>query len=82
MPIQTTIEIPEPLHEILQTRAAQAGTSTEALILDAIEQFYGRELCKKGKGTYVTEPPIKLKPGAKLGPLFPVDENPYDLILP
>lgn len=49
-----------------------------ALIIEAIEEKYS----SKRKGSYVTEPPIKRKPGGKLGPLFPRDENPHDLILP
>jgi hypothetical protein len=76
MAIRTTVDIPEPLHETLRHRAAQSGTSMRALILRALEETYG----KKRKGAYVTGPMIKRKRGSKLGPLFPADENPHDLV--
>ena len=47
-----------------------------ALIIRALEDAYS----KKRKGKYVTGPMIKGKPGAKVGPLFPKDENPHDLV--
>jgi hypothetical protein len=75
------VEIPEPLYEQLQQRAEQSGTSVEALILEAAERAYkeskGSEV-KKGNyvtGAFITGP-------GKLGPAFPVDENPHDLVLP
>ena len=74
MAIRTTVEIPEALHTALRHRAAQSRTSMRALIVEAIEEKY----CKKRKGRYVTGPLIKVK--GKLGPAFPKDENPYDLI--
>ena len=74
MAIRTTVDIPEPLHEALRHRAAQSGTSMRALIIRAIEETYS----KKRKGTYVTGPFIKRK--GKLGPAFPTDENPHDLV--
>jgi hypothetical protein len=58
--------------------AAQSGTSMRALIIRALEDTCS----KKRKGKYVTGPMIKGKPGAKLGPLFPKDENPHDLVFP
>jgi hypothetical protein len=61
----------------LRHRAAQSGTSMRALIIRALEDTYS----KKRKEKYVTGPMIKGKPGAKLGPLFPKDENPHDLVL-
>jgi hypothetical protein len=77
MAIRTTVEIPENLHAALRHKAAQSGTSMRALIVRAIEQTYGR----KKKDAYVTEPPIKRKPGGKVGPLYPDgDENPHDLV--
>jgi hypothetical protein len=77
MAIRTTVDIPETLHETLRHRAAQSGTSMRALIIRAIEEKYSA----KEKGAYVTEPPIKRKPGGKVGPLFPNgDENPHDLV--
>ena len=76
MAIRTTVDIPEPLHEVLRYRAAQSGTSLRALILRALEETYS----KKRKGAYVTGPMIKRKRGAKVGPLYPKDENPHDLV--
>jgi len=78
MAIRATIELPEALHAALRHKAAQSATSVRRLILEAIEEKYEH----KREGAYVTEPPIKRKPGGKLGPLFPKDENPHDLILP
>jgi hypothetical protein len=74
MAIRTTVDIPEPVHQVLRNRAAQSGTSIRALILRALEDTYS----KKRKGKYVTGPMIKGK--GKLGPLFPTDENPHDLV--
>jgi hypothetical protein len=74
MPIRTTIDVPEPLHERLRRRAEQSGTSIRALVIRAIEQVYS----EGGKGSYVTGPLIT-GPG-KLGPKFPKDENPHDLV--
>jgi hypothetical protein len=45
------------------------------LIVQALEQTYA----EPRKGKYVTVPLVR-KTG-KLGPRFPVDENPYDLVL-
>jgi len=76
MAIRTTVDIPEPLHQALRHRAAQSGTSMRALIIRALVDTYGN----KRKGAYVTGPLIKRKRGSKLGPLFPKDENPHDLV--
>jgi hypothetical protein len=76
MAIRTTVDIPEPLHDALRNQAAQAGTSIRALIIRAIEQSYG----PRSKGAYVTGPMIKRKRGSKVGPLYPKDENPHDLV--
>jgi hypothetical protein len=76
MAIRTTVDIPEPLHDTLRHRAAQSGTSMRVLIIRALEEAYS----EKPKGTYVTGPMIKRKRGSKLGPLFPTDENPHDLV--
>jgi UTP:GlnB (protein PII) uridylyltransferase len=76
MAIRTTVDIPEALHATLRHKAAQSGTSMRSLILQAIEERYS----KKKSGAYVTEPPIKRKPGGKVGPLMPTDENPHDLV--
>ncbi len=45
-----------------------------ALILRAIETAYG----ERGEGKFVTGPLVKSK--GKLGPRFPKDENPHDLV--
>jgi Antitoxin FitA-like, ribbon-helix-helix len=76
MAIRTTVDIPEALHDTLRQRAAQSGTSMRALIIRALEETY----TKKRKGACVTGPLIKGRRGAKLGPLFPKDENPHDLV--
>jgi len=74
MAVRTTVDIPQPLHDRLRHRAEQSGASIRSLIVRAIEQVY-RE---PGKGSYVTGPLVK-SPG-KLGPAFPEDENPHDLV--
>ena len=74
--IRTTLVIPEALHKVLRRRAAHTGTSMRALIIQALEDRYG----KNRKAAYVTDPLIKRRPGAKVGPLFPKDENPHDLV--
>jgi plasmid stability protein len=74
MAVRTTVDIPEPLHNQLRHRAAQTGTSMRALIIQALEQAYST----RREGKYVTGPLVKTK--GKLGPLFPIDENPHDLI--
>jgi len=74
MPVRTTIDIPEPLHNILRHRAEQSRSSIRALIIQALEQTY----CKRGKCARVTGPLVTGK--GKLGPSFPKDENPYDLV--
>ncbi|MEO8100853.1 MAG: hypothetical protein ABI811_24375 [Acidobacteriota bacterium] len=76
MAIRTTVDIPEPLHHELRKRAQQTGTSMRALIVQSLDQTFGA----KKKGKRITGPLVKGK--GKLGPLFPVDENPYDLLLP
>ena len=75
MAVRTTVDIPEPLHEQLRHRAQVSGTSIRSLIVSAIEQTYS----KPKKGRPVTGPLIRGK--SKRGPLYPVDENPWDLIL-
>lgn len=75
MAVRTTVDIPEPLHNRLRRRAQDTGTSMRMLIVQALEQTYA----EPRKGKYVTGPLVR-KPG-KLGPRFPVDENPYDLVL-
>lgn len=74
MPVRTTIDIPDALHDTLRARAEQTGKSIRSLVISALEQAYsGRE-----KGKYVTGPMIK--GGGKRGPAYPTDENPHDLV--
>jgi metal-responsive CopG/Arc/MetJ family transcriptional regulator len=76
MPVRTTVDIPEPLHERLRQRAENSGTSIRSLIVRAIEQTY----TEPKKGDRVTGPMISAT--GKRGPRYPVDENPHDLIFP
>jgi metal-responsive CopG/Arc/MetJ family transcriptional regulator len=76
MAVRTTVDIPEPLHTALRERAERSGSSIRSLIVRAIEQTY----TKPKRGRYVTG--ALVKGSGKLGPAFPVDENPYDLIFP
>jgi hypothetical protein len=75
MVVRTTIDIPKPLHDRLRQRAADAGTSIRSLVVQALEQTYSAPR----KGRHVTGPVVRKK--GKLGPRFPVDENPHDLVL-
>jgi hypothetical protein len=75
MAVRVTVEIPEPLHELLRRRAKISGVSIRSLILQAIEQTYP----EPPKGRPVTGPLIRGK--GKRGPLFPTDENPHDLVI-
>jgi hypothetical protein len=76
MPVRTTVDIPEPLHDRLKLRAQSTGSSIRSLIVRALEETYA----EPKKGERVTGPLITTK--GKLGPKFPVDENPYDLLFP
>ncbi|KAA6456251.1 hypothetical protein DYQ86_26000 [Acidobacteria bacterium AB60] len=75
MAVRTTVDIPEPLHERLKERAERSGTSIRSLIVRALEETYAAPQ----KGRKVTGPLITGK--GKLGPRFPVDQNPHDLVL-
>jgi len=74
MAIRTTVDIPEPLHNRLRFSAQQAGTSIRALIVRALEQTYS----EPHRGAYVAGPLVNGK--GKLGPSFPIDKNPHDLV--
>jgi hypothetical protein len=74
MPIRTTVDVPEPLHSTLRARAQKSGVSIRSLIIRALEQTYG----DRAKGDPVTGPLIH--GNGKLGPAFPKDENPHDLV--
>jgi hypothetical protein len=74
MAVRTTVDIPETLHDKLRQRAERSGASIRSLIIRALEQVY----TEPKKGDYVTGP-LVTGPG-KLGPAFPEDENPHDLV--
>jgi hypothetical protein len=74
MNIRTTVDIPEPLHDRLRHRAEKSGASIRSLIVRAIEEAY----TDSEKGEYVSAPLVR--GSGKLGPAFPVDENPHDLV--
>jgi hypothetical protein len=74
MAVRTTVDIPEPLHDELRHRAERSGTSVRRLIVHALEQVYA----DPGKKEPVTGPLVRGQ--AKLGPRFPEDENPHDLV--
>jgi hypothetical protein len=74
MAVRTTVDIPEPLHNRLRHRAENSGTSIRSLIVSAIEQAYA----ESGKKQPLTGP--ILRGSGKLGPRFPQDENPHDLV--
>lgn len=76
MPARTTIELPESLHERLRERSRSSGKTIPSLIVQAVEQTYAEPKTKKGNP--VTGPMITGT--GKRGPLFPLDENPHDLI--
>jgi len=78
MPARTTIELPESLHERLVERSRRTGSSIPSLIVRALELTYAQ---------INVEPEVKVPfPGpmitgtGKRGPLYPVDENPHDLV--
>lgn len=74
MAVRTTVDIPEPLHDQLRHRAQSSGTSIRSLIVRAIEQVY----TDSGKRDPLTGPPVR--GSGRLGPRFPEDENPHDLV--
>jgi len=64
MPVRTTLDIPDVLHDELRHRAGRSGTSIDALIVSTLEQVYreGR------KSAPVTGPLVRGR--GKLGPKF------------
>jgi hypothetical protein len=79
MPALTTIELPESLHQRLKECAETSGVSIPSLIVQAVENAYADPAKPEPKkGRRVTLPLIPAT--GNLGPLFPVDENPHDLI--
>jgi hypothetical protein len=75
MAVQTTLEIPEALHDRLRRQAEESGSTIGELIVRALEHQYGTRKTERLTG------PLIMGKG-KLGPLFPTDETPHDLILP
>lgn len=76
MAFRITVDIPEPLHDLLRRRAESSGVSIHPLIVHAITEAHAEPAKKEP----VTGPLVRLS--GKPGPRFPVDENPHDLILP
>jgi len=74
MTVRTTVDIPGPLHDRLRQRAERSGTSIRSLIVRAIEQVY----VEPKKAARLTGPLVT--GSGKLGPQFPRDENPHDLV--
>jgi hypothetical protein len=72
--MRVTLEVPEPLFEVLRKRAVDGGVSIRSLILAALEEAY----FEPRKGNRIRGPMVRGK--GKLGPQFPVDENPHDLV--
>lgn len=74
MVVRTTVDIPEPLHNALRQRAEKSGASIRSLIVRAITQTYA----EPGENQRVTGPLVR--GSGKLGPRFPKDENPHDIV--
>jgi hypothetical protein len=75
MPVRTTVDLPDPLHDRLRNRAEKSGASIRSLIVRAIEQTYPDT---NKSGDPLTRPLIQSS--GKLGPAFPQDDNPQDFI--
>jgi hypothetical protein len=75
MPVRTTVDLPDPLHDRLRNRAEKSGASIRSLIVRAIEQTYPDT---NKSGEVLTRPLIQ--GSGKLGPAFPEDENPHDFV--
>ncbi len=74
MPIRTTVDIPEPLHDLLRHKAERSGSSIRSLIVSALEQVYHAPT----SGKPVTGPLVRGV--GKLGPDFPEYANPHDIV--
>ena len=74
MSVRTTIDIPDDLYSTLRERAAREKVSIRSLVILSIEEKFKPER----RRVRMTGPLIRCK--GKLGPLFPTNENPYDLI--
>lgn len=76
MGVPITVDIPEHLHETLKSRAEALHTSVPELVIQAIQEVYPQP---RKKGKMITGPFLSV---GELGPEFPADENPYDLVFP
>jgi len=74
MAIRTTVDIPEPLHDLLRHKAERSGSSIRSLIISALEQVYDARV----SGKPVTGPLVC--GSGELGPEFPEDANPHDVV--
>ncbi len=79
MRAHTMVELPESLHERLLERSRSTGASIPSLIVRAVEQTYAQT--DAGTEVKVPFPGPMITGTGKRGPLYPVDENPHDLIL-
>ena len=75
MSVRTTVDLPDPLHDRLRNRAEKSGASIRSLIVRAIEQTFPDT---NKSGDCLTRPPVQGL--GKLGPAFPKDENPHDVV--
>ncbi len=74
MPVRTTVEIPEPLHN-----GFVVSRTSSASIRSLMSRRLNRPIPNPSvEGKRVTGPMIKGR--GKLGPRYPVDENPHDLV--
>jgi hypothetical protein len=74
MPVRTIVDLPDPLYERLRNQAEKSGDSIRSLIVRAIEQTYDTNK----SGERLTGPLVQ--GSGKLGPAFPEDENPHDVV--
>jgi hypothetical protein len=80
MSATTIVELPQPLYDRLRERSETSGASIPALIVQAVEDAFAPTVKAAPKtGRPVTGPLIQ--GSGKLGPRFPVDENPHDLVI-
>jgi hypothetical protein len=75
MPVRTIVDLPDPLYERLRNQAEKSGDSIPSLVVRAIEQTY---LDTNKSGERLTGPLVQ--GSGKLGPAFPEDENPHDVV--
>jgi hypothetical protein len=78
MNVPTTVELPAELLDRLRQRAEATGVALGSLIVRTLEERYAEETDRVKKGNPVTGPLIPAT--GRRGPLYPVDENPHDLV--